>query len=282
MNSDLLVPLDGSKAAENVLPVAAAVSAAYGLSIRFLEAVDTSQRGPTGHPDPVRSEAMFREYTEDLAARHHLDRASWHAASVVGDPAEVILAAAEHAAMVAIATHGHGGFRSAVLGSVADRVVRGTPHPIFVVPAVGPAPAIAAGPVVVALDGSSESAQSLPCAREAAERFHRGILLLQAYSSVVPAMTAETGYYPPSYLEDIEAGAQASLAEVALPGEQYRALPGPIVEAISSAAVSVDAALLVIGSSGKGLAKRLTIGSTTSGLLHSYRRPMLVVPRSAG
>jgi len=97
MNSDLLVPLDGSKAAENVLPVAAAVSAAYGLSIRFLEAVDTSQRGPTGHPDPVRSEAMFREYTEDLAARHHLDRASWHAASVVGDPAEVILAAAEHA-----------------------------------------------------------------------------------------------------------------------------------------------------------------------------------------
>lgn len=279
MPSDLLVPLDGSKAAENVLPVAATLSAAYDMRIRFLEAVDTTQHGPTGSPDPSRASELFGRYAEELAARHALNRGSWYATVIAGNPADVILGAAEQAGMIALATHGHGGFRAAVLGSVADRVVRGTSVPIVVVPATGEAAQIGPGPIVIAFDGSAESARALTAGREAAARLHREVLLLQAYSPALPAATGEGVDREPNILKEIEAGVHASLDAVAAVGEKMRALRGPTVDIIVNTAESVDAALLVVASSRKGAAKRLTIGSTTNSLLHSYRRPMLVVPR---
>jgi nucleotide-binding universal stress UspA family protein len=54
----------------------------------------------------------------------------------LGDPVTEILAAiAElHASHVVIGTHGRHGIRRALLGSVAERVVRGSPVPVTVVP----------------------------------------------------------------------------------------------------------------------------------------------------
>jgi nucleotide-binding universal stress UspA family protein len=53
-----------------------------------------------------------------------------------GPPASGILQFAEdrHADLIAIGTHGRGGLSRAVLGSVADKVVRGAHCPVLVVP----------------------------------------------------------------------------------------------------------------------------------------------------
>jgi nucleotide-binding universal stress UspA family protein len=52
------------------------------------------------------------------------------------DAARAILdvAKAEHAFAIALATHGRTGVRRAVLGSVADKVVRGAAGPVLVCP----------------------------------------------------------------------------------------------------------------------------------------------------
>jgi nucleotide-binding universal stress UspA family protein len=53
---------------------------------------------------------------------------------VAKHPVEAILNAAqtEKSNLIALATHGYGGFRRLVLGSVADKIVRHAPLPVLV------------------------------------------------------------------------------------------------------------------------------------------------------
>jgi len=60
-------------------------------------------------------------------------RVEWTGATVVGDPGTAIVDYAEDnpVDMVVMGTHGHGGFRRAVLGSVTDEVVRTATVPVL-------------------------------------------------------------------------------------------------------------------------------------------------------
>jgi universal stress protein A len=67
-------------------------------------------------------------------------------AATGGDPAEENLryARREPIDLIVVGTHGRTGVSRAILGSVAERVVRGAPCPVLVVPAAGQGPAPAA------------------------------------------------------------------------------------------------------------------------------------------
>ena len=58
---------------------------------------------------------------------------------VDSDPARALLAMAkqENAFLISLATHGRTGVRRAVIGSVADKVIRGATVPVLVSPAHG-------------------------------------------------------------------------------------------------------------------------------------------------
>ncbi|MCA9854405.1 MAG: universal stress protein, partial [Dehalococcoidia bacterium] len=43
-------------------------------------------------------------------------------------------------------------------------------------------------------------------------------------------------------------------------------------------AAQVDSGLVVMASSGKGLAERIALGSTTGRVMHSLHRPLLIIP----
>lgn len=80
---------------------------------------------------------LTKDYLEPLAARYRTgDRKVTTQVLVHGDVARALLdtAASERAFLIAIATHGRRGARRLVLGSVADKIVRGTELPILVVP----------------------------------------------------------------------------------------------------------------------------------------------------
>lgn len=281
MSAELLVPLDGSKAAEHVLPTALAIAAARGQRIHFLEVLDPAAEGPTGFAEPRRSDDIFRSYVAELVARHRVRPVEWSSTCVFGMPAETILFVSANADMIALASHGRGGVRSVLLGSVADRVVRGAHVPVLVVPALGPLAPFGTGPILVALDGSAESARSLPVARDLAARLGRSVALLEAYlPDMVQIGPAESDYYPPRYIESLEASIGERLATVALPGEQTLVARGPADKAIVEHATALDASLVVLASSRKGVAQRIAIGSSTSGVLHRWRRPALIVPPS--
>lgn len=86
------------------------------------------------------SEATVRVregYLEPLAERFRSDQRTIRTRAVVHhDPARAILDTAkeEHAFAIALATHGRTGVRRAMIGSVADKVIRGASVPVLVCP----------------------------------------------------------------------------------------------------------------------------------------------------
>jgi len=272
----ILVPLDGSKIAENAIPVAARLSRALSRPVRYLHVLEQSD-SVIAPQDADDARAAFKPYALHLGEKSGLDAASQSAEIGWGPPAPTILAAAEDASLIVIASHGRGGFRSMLIGSVADKVVRGATTPVLVVPGIeGPA-AIDSSPVVVAVDGSAEAEYGLTAARDISHRLGTELVLVRAYS-IPPPVGAEFAYYPPDVLESVEKGAEEYLAEHAQPGERTVLAQGQAAQVIEETAEKLNAGLIVMTTRGKGLAARIALGSTTDRVMHAVERPLLLIP----
>lgn len=140
----ILVPLDGSAFSESVMDAARSMAAYRRLAITLLQVVPPVMQhlGVPESPmvgidaDMTRArEDQARDYLRDLRERVEAQGIECATATVVGgNTAEVILdlARGNEYGMIAMATHGRGGLRRAVLGSVADKVVRGAELPVLV------------------------------------------------------------------------------------------------------------------------------------------------------
>ena len=146
----ILVPLDGSPAAEQALPHAEAQARRFDASLVVLRAV--SARAPLGavtpgaaalvHPAGVMEASAAADEREEAARylRNAAEALSGRGVAAVpepelGDPADAILRRARElpADLIVMTSHGRGGLTRAVFGSVADRVLRDTPCPVLVV-----------------------------------------------------------------------------------------------------------------------------------------------------
>ncbi len=132
----ILVPLDGSECAENILPHVEELAADFNASICLL-------RVAFAHPfpgvDPTEAEvAVVREAENYLAQiEERLKAKGLRVDSHVryGKDAEEIIdhASGGHIDLIAMSTHGRGGVGRWMLGSVAEKVLRHSPKPIFLV-----------------------------------------------------------------------------------------------------------------------------------------------------
>ena len=124
----LLVALDGSRAAERVLPYASAVAAATGAEV-MLAHVPFDLAG-----DLVGLESYLDSVSTPLVT------AGISVSKIIGgrDPAVSLpeLARDENADLILLATHGRGGLERVVIGSVADAVIRSSSVPVLLVPIV--------------------------------------------------------------------------------------------------------------------------------------------------
>lgn len=275
MPAGVVIPLDGSKTAESAVPVAAALAKVYGLPVQFVHVL----AGEDG-TEVARANDVLRDYVARLAKNAGIADGSYSGAVVVGPPARAILDFAKNARFIVVSTHGRGGFRAAVIGSVADKVVRGSDMPVLLVPATGEPADITAGPVLVGLDGSPLAEQGLAAARELAERLKLKIVLLRSYS-MPPAIGMEFGPYPADLLPALKETAEEYLNGISKPGEdKYTALDSPAL-ALQEGAEKLNAGLIVLTSHGKGMAERLALGSTTDRVMHGTKRVMLIVPVAA-
>ncbi|HLZ30594.1 MAG TPA: universal stress protein [Chloroflexota bacterium] len=152
MYEHLLVPLDGSPAAERVLEHAEALASAFGSTVTLFRATVTAEAllaqtagagqtvgdvGPLIDPTPIleaeRDEAV--RYLDEVAARlkqHNLIVQTEH---FEGAPAEQIVerARALDVSLILMSTHGRSGLARAVFGSVADAVLRHADCPVLLV-----------------------------------------------------------------------------------------------------------------------------------------------------
>jgi nucleotide-binding universal stress UspA family protein len=137
----ILIPLDGSKLAEETVPLAARLAALSGARITLLRVA--IPRLVVGQPSYVlQFDVQLLEEYQRSAERYLQSVADGLRETVPEVDVIVLLAdsppraildwAAEHGVdLIAMSTHGGSGFRRFMLGSVADKVVRGAHVPVL-------------------------------------------------------------------------------------------------------------------------------------------------------
>jgi nucleotide-binding universal stress UspA family protein len=132
--NNILMPLDGSPLAEQLLGLAVDLACpvqARCTLLRVVEPHSASDRGANGLPEEAEAEIYLRRLAarlreQGLRVRTRLIAAR-HVAEAILEEAEV-----EGSNLIALATHGRGGLKQLLLGSVADKLVRLAASPVLV------------------------------------------------------------------------------------------------------------------------------------------------------
>ncbi|SNS50743.1 Nucleotide-binding universal stress protein, UspA family [Geodermatophilus pulveris] len=168
--------------------------------------------------------------------------------------------------LVVVGSRGLGGMRASI-GSVSELVVPASPVPVLVVPYPMTTlewAAAESGPVVVGTDGSPPAQRALAAATELFPH-RRRLLLAVEEPGVSPA---------PSAVEGTES--------VTVPCTGRAGRPRATATTLADEATRRRAAVLVVGSRGRGGAREALVGHVARALLHCAHRPVLVVPSRAG
>jgi nucleotide-binding universal stress UspA family protein len=245
--------------------------------------------------DDVIREGARSVLTEAL---HHLDGLDLDVRPRLepGDPAGVLLDFSEEAELVVVGSRGRGGFVGRLLGSVSSAVPAHAKCPTAVIPVCASArlgrpeldrrprkaaPATVEPVVVVGVDGSEQARMaSLAAAEEARSRG----LGVKVVCSVAPFSGSLAWVPAPVDREALHADLRAQLAagrdwlQSHYPDLEITVelLDGPPAEILIAASATSE--LLVMGTRGRGGFAGMLMGSTSQGVLHHARGPVLVVP----
>lgn len=211
-----------------------------------------------------------------------------------GPAPDVIVEAAEriHSTLIAMATHGRSGLRRWALGSVADRVIRAAPVPVFVVRGGAPTPRadFAFKQIMVPLDGSPIAAQALPLAAELATHAQAELTLIQAVTPTIESYPLPLGQPMTQYTVLLPALREKAAADLAGAASELRAQGLPVktlVEIGYPAEVIVDEAekraidLIVMATHGRSGLRRWALGSVAGKVLHAATTPLLLIRAQA-
>lgn len=294
----LLVPLDGSRLAESVLPASVSLAAHLHARITLLYVMERAPAAAHGdrHLTLVsESEA----YLQEIAARSRAEgvEVDCHVhPNEVGDVARSIVDhAAEMAAdLVVLSTHGAGGARRVLFGSVAQQVLRRGVRPVLLIrppdvaPAAGPR-SFSARRLLVPLDGTPASQVALPVAALIARAYTADLLLLRIVPTLatVSGERASTALFVPTAtaasLDLEEAEARRSLEELALTlrAKGLRASAsvgrGNPAQGLLDGAAQADAEMIVMATHGRTGLDAVFSGSVASRIVSRFARPILLV-----
>jgi nucleotide-binding universal stress UspA family protein len=298
MYSKILIPLDGSKTAEKVLPYARALAENLKARVELIGALNVAEMAAhisaehARHLDTITEEGERRslEYLKKIATTFPGGGVACTVEK--GRPEDVILekAAIDAGTLIAMATHGRSGLDRWLLGSIAEKVLRGATTPLLLIRASeqtkseGEAPLKA---VIVPLDGSELAESVLPAAVELAKKLNLEIVLFRAYNIPYSAYGGGDGYYAIDFTELTDAmkdEAQTYLekkrAELKTQGfEKISCLAreGLSADQIIKIGRETPASLIAMCSHGRSGAKRWVLGSVTETVVRHGGDPVLVI-----
>lgn len=261
--STVIVPLDGSERGETAIPTARVVAGDGPLLL--LTTRQDSASGPAEYLDRVRAGLT------GVDARPLLihDREAADA---------ILLANREHeGSLVCMATHGRSGLGEAVLGSVAESVVRAAEHPVVLVgPHVDHAPDPSAD-LLVAVDSPSTAAAVATPAVELAGRLSTGLTVLEVMAAPPTPFSGELDMS--GWPGEGEAADAAVKAIADLGGRADRRLVREVdpARAIVACARELPASFVVVGTHARAGLARIALGSIAMRVIHRAPCPVVVV-----
>jgi nucleotide-binding universal stress UspA family protein len=263
MTQRLIVPVDGSTTAAKAVDVALALAQTSEATVHLVEVVFSPA-------DVTAAQLRLAEQVEALPRTElSVTSAALLSSDSVASAVEELVVA-DDGSIVVMTSHGRG--RSAALvGSVAEDLLHRIFGPILL---VGPSvvPDDFAGPVVVTVDGSSDSEAALPLA--AAWAIELGVApwivnVINPGAAVPDSSVIDSGY--PARLAR---GLQALCHHEVDFEELHDERPGHAVPAFAE---RIDASLIVASSHGRKGLRRLTMGSVTAEFVHRAHCPVLLV-----
>lgn len=288
MFKNILVPLDGSPQSNVALPLARTLARDFGASVTVLRvvpwpAVEENKEATIAATDTLRriaQELRGNGLTVRDVVRH-------------GEPAEEILAQcrAQHADLILMRTHGRAGLERAVLGSVAQQVLKASAVPVMLLRAGG-RQISHIRTLLVPVDGSPGGAVALGTALRLARSCGAGLKLLQvavpistqvymAYeyggmAYVDPAWDEETLAAATTYVNGLVKRLQDSGVQV-----QGEATMMPhVAETIVDMAEKSSADLIVMSTQALTGPARALLGSVSDAVVRQAHCPVLLLHRA--
>jgi nucleotide-binding universal stress UspA family protein len=293
MYERIMVPLDGSNAAEMVLPYAEEIAIKFNSEIALVSVAE---------PTPAESDHLFRAYLKTIQEKVRTELGNWGAKPgtpvtvevLAGKPAQEILsyAADKSVSLVVMASRGTSGEGPWLLGNIAAKVLRATTKPVLLVRKEAPAEGLQRKGLIkrilVPLDGSKVAEQIVPHAEELARCMGAELILFQTYESFLGVISGEAMVTMSA--EEIkeankhrEEDAKAylrtiagTLREMGLTVSEV-VVPGDPADVILSYAESNAVDIITMSTHGLSGLKRWVFGSVTDKVLHAGDMPVLVV-----
>jgi nucleotide-binding universal stress UspA family protein len=301
MYKKMLVPLDGSELAEVVLPYVRELAGRLGLELTLFHVCD---------PHSFGVQFMCRAYLERAAEMIQKQSRAIQAETgtlsgkkavevhinvAEGHPAEAILSYAEEndIDIIIIATHGRSGVRRWVLGNIADKVLRKSPVPVWLVRANIPEEIVhdewPKRTMLVPLDGSRFAEAVLPHVVTLAKQRGAGlvnVVLLRVYEK--PFITADypepdIGAHSQRISDHFKQQAESYLVKVAqqLAGTglnvRTKVIMGRPAEEIIKYARNNHPNLVVMATHGSSGLNLWEYGNITDKILHGISSPIFLV-----
>ncbi|MEX0907270.1 MAG: universal stress protein [Gemmatimonadota bacterium] len=293
----IMVPLDGSRFAEQALPLAVTIARRANARLHVVTV------RPAYPVELLGTEAD--EYLEKLAEqlRPEVADVTWrtlrganplaYRPPVTQGVAEMLAqqATEQEVGLVVVTTHGRGGLRRAWLDSVADALVRLSPAPVLLVKPKDEEFSSAAEAdrgiphIVVPLDGSADAERALEYAVSVGELFDARYTLLRVmlplaytphYDSLPDYITELASPLSRDsmlrYLEDTAAPQRTRGLSVATEVLQHASAP----TAIADYAAQHGGALIAMTTSGAGAMRRLLLGSVADKVMRGAETPVLM------
>lgn len=298
MYSKILIPLDGSKTAEKALPYARYLAGKFKIPVELLAVVDIAEMAAHMAAERARFldtlvEDSMRDsetYLRDVTATFSGAKVTHQVLKGRAEDAIIERGEADKNALIAMATHGRSGLNRFLLGSVAEKVLRGSVNPLLLVRATEEIKGEGeAGfkTIIVPLDGSELAEGVLPAVADLAKNLGIEVTLIRAYHIPYNAYAGNEGLYAVDY-EALISGVrdeaneylEKKAAEVKKLGVEKVSCvskEGFAGDEIIKLANATPGDLIAMCSHGRSGVKRWVLGSVTETVVRHTNDPVLVI-----
>lgn len=297
MYEAILVPLDGSKTAEKVLPYARYLAGKFKVPVELLAVVDVVEIASHMTSEKVH----FLDTIIEDAVQHSTTYLRGVATTIAGtnvrcsvekgraEDTIIEKAATDKTMLITMATHGRSGLNRFLLGSIAEKVLRGTVNPLLLIRAGDEKSQGEAmlKSIIVPLDGSELAEAVLPIVADMAKKLDLEIELFRTYHVPYNVYSGDEGLYAVNY-EELLAGLRDEAAEyLEKKAADLKRLGVAKVQCITKEGLAADEiislgrktpdSLIAMSSHGRSGVRRWVLGSVTELVVRHSGDPVLVI-----
>jgi nucleotide-binding universal stress UspA family protein len=262
--ASLVVPLDGSPFAERALPVAREVATRLGCGLILVRtAFEGDEERPIAYLEQIAATCNGIPVQLMALDKHPAAQAIMHAAAAGPDR------------VVCMTTHGYGALRWALLGSVAEEVLRTRHEPTLLIGRhCAEKWSFDGGPLVVAVYGDNVADPIIATARDWAKMLGLDVVVVRVDHPLDESSAERADAVLNAIADWLRAQGVSASVEVV----RHSFTPGAIVDVAQQSSAS----LLAVNSNGRHGIGRLALGSVAMGVAGLSPCPVLVAPMAGG